>query len=216
LAALGGAFGFFAFQRMSRQPEAEQEIYSAPQRAARVPSADEAEPQEDRMRVSAGDAMPSAPLPGVLPGLSRPVTNEDADEIMQVFTKYKDRPVALAFWNEISNDPGLKKMLNDKQAKVNPMALFGQMKTLTSLSGVVQKYMKKPEFINLIQDIARDPQFRKVMARVSPIANQLPFPALPSTSAFSAVNSRPVEVSTQDEEAEPALRRTSPPPLPRQ
>lgn len=119
----------------------------------------------DRLLIS------TASLPAAAPPAAEQVRRQvadTADDFIKLAQKYRNRPVAKQFWAEISADPVFQKALQTPD-NAGAMLLLAQSQASRNAATVVKKYMGNPDFIRLVQDITRDPDFARAMGRLGPM-----------------------------------------------
>jgi hypothetical protein len=81
-----------------------------------------------------------------------------SNDILAVFAKYKDRPVAKKFWSDLMAQPEFQ---NVKKSGLgpDPVATLNNMKSSPAFMTLMVKYSKNPEFVQVVKEITSDPGF---------------------------------------------------------
>jgi hypothetical protein len=199
LLVLLGVAGYMVYRRIMDTKEAVEEAFQAfPQQAMFQQAQQAAAASAQRPGVYYSTSMPSSSLglfSGGLPSAEQTaVAQEKAAAAMKLMNKYADRPIVKEIMADLRKDPDMAKALSDGQGG-NPISMVLGMQNSKSVQAILSKYAMRPEFLQLMMEISRDPE-------VSSLTRGMPGGMIPSMPAMPA-GAQPVATGAQDGPGEP-------------
>lgn len=132
------------------------------------------------------------PSGGIAPGTA---AAEQGKKMLQVMSKYSDRPVVKEFLADLEKDPAFARAKKEKEAG-NPLAMLASMQKSTGMKDLMLKYSRRSDFMKLMMEVMQDPEMRPFMKGMPAGGGTLPgvVPAAPAAAAVS----RPPPQSSAD------------------
>ncbi len=167
----------------------------------------------------------SGGVPGALPG---GMTAEDGERTYNALMKYEKRPIVQEFIADLKKNPDMAKAFAEAGAgaKGNPLAVISSIRNAKGMETMLAKYIHRPEFLRLMNDVMRDPELRGLMSGAQSIAagaqqpgavrtQAMPVEPEPSRGEEAAEEPRvldPAAISGGAQEAGPRRAYKKPPP----
>lgn len=123
------------------------------------------------------------------PGGTPPVMNkETAQQMLQAMNKYASHPLVKEFLEDLKQTGDYRAATGGRK-DVNPIEVMAKMQGSSDMRGLIMKYMRRPEFPGLMQEILRDPAMAPLMSRMPGPA--YPAPTLPQSPQVTGISAEP-------------------------
>ncbi|MHB0997457.1 MAG: hypothetical protein ACYC2I_13915 [Elusimicrobiales bacterium] len=180
LLVLLGAAGYIVYSRIMQTKAAVEEAFQAfPQQAMFEQIQKAAEASAQRPGVHYSTSMPSSSLglfSGGLPsGGQSAEAQQRAEVAMRAMNKYASRPIVKEFMADLKKNPDMAKAIAEGQGG-NPIAMVVGIQNARGMEKIMAKYAMRPEFMQLLMEISRDPE---VSAITKGVPGMPDLPAMP-------------------------------------
>jgi len=89
-------------------------------------------------------------------------------QIQRILQKYGSRPIVKEVMADLMKNPAMQQVRDKLGPNATPAAVMAAMPDQQAMLPVVQKYMTRPEFIGVMQEIIADPEVGEMMAAIAP------------------------------------------------
>ncbi len=89
-------------------------------------------------------------------------------QIQRILQKYGSRPIVKEVMADLMKNPAMQQVRDKLGPNATPAAVMAAMPDQQAMLPVVQKYMTRPEFIGVLQEIIADPEVGEMMSAIAP------------------------------------------------
>lgn len=93
-------------------------------------------------------------------------------QLQRILQKYGDRPIIKEIMADIMKNPAMKQVQARLGPNATPAAVMAAMPDPQAMMPVAQKYMARPEFISVMQEIVSDPEVVSLISQAAPGAGE--------------------------------------------
>jgi|GEM_PF-3909226 len=89
-------------------------------------------------------------------------------QLQRILQKYGDRPIVKEIMADLMKNPAMQQVRDKLGPNATPAAVMAAMPDPQAMMPVAQKYMARPEFISVLQEIIADPEVGTMMSAIAP------------------------------------------------